>query len=78
MEFWQTKSFAIITYGTTPGDCVDRVTSQNGARVIFKRLETPRPVPEGNVEKELAKPAGEAAFLFLHTNVPSFVKTMVV
>ena len=46
LEFWQTKSFAIMTYATIPGDCIDRVTSQNGERVIFKRLETPRPVPK--------------------------------
>ena len=46
LEFWQTKSFAIMIYATIPGDCIDRVTSQNGERVIFKRLETPWPVPK--------------------------------
>ena len=29
-----------------PGDCTDRVTSQNGDRVIFERLATPRPAPK--------------------------------
>ena len=33
LRYWQTKSFAIITYATVPGDCIDRVTSQNGDRV---------------------------------------------
>ena len=46
MRLWQTKSFAIITYTTVPGDCIDRVTSQNGDRVLFERLATPRPLPK--------------------------------
>ena len=51
LEFWQTKSFAIMTYATTPGNCIDRVTSQNGDRVIFEWLETPRPAPKITLEK---------------------------
>ena len=46
LRFWQTKSFAIITHTTGPGDCIDRVTSQNGNRVLFERLATPRPPPK--------------------------------
>ena len=46
LRFWQTKSFAIVTYATVPGDCIDRVTSQNGHRVIFERLATPRSAPK--------------------------------
>ena len=46
MQFWQTKSFAIITFARVPGDCIDRVISQNGDRVIFERLATPRPAPK--------------------------------
>ena len=46
LEFWQTKSFAIMTHATIPGDCIDRVTSQNGDRVLFERLETPWPAPK--------------------------------
>ena len=41
LQFWHTKSFAIITYATMPGNCTDRVISQNGDRVIFERLATP-------------------------------------
>ena len=40
------NSFAIITCTTVPGDYIDRVTSQNGDRVIFERLATPRPAPK--------------------------------
>ena len=46
LRFWQAKSFAIITYATVPGDCIDLLTSQNGDRVIFERLATPTPAPE--------------------------------
>ena len=46
LEFWQTKSFAIMTYALIPGDCIDRVTSQDGDRILFVRLETQRPAPK--------------------------------
>ena len=46
LEFWQTKLLAIMTYATIPGDGIDPVTFQDGDRVIFERLETPRPAPE--------------------------------
>ena len=51
LEFWQTKSSAIMTYATIPGDCVHRVTSQDGDRVIFERLEIPRPAPKVTLKK---------------------------
>ena len=51
LEFWQTKSFAIMTYATIPGDCIDRVTSQNGDRVLLERLVTPRPAPKVTLKK---------------------------
>ena len=51
LEFWQTKSFVIMTYATISGDCIDRVTSQNGDRVNFERLETPRPHPRQRGER---------------------------
>ena len=33
------------------GDCTDRVTSQNGDRVNFETLETPRPAPKVTLKK---------------------------
>ena len=33
------KQFAIIICTTVPVDCIDRVTSQNGDRIIFERLK---------------------------------------
>ena len=46
LQFWQTKSFAIMVYATIPGDCIYRVIAQNRDRVIFERLATPRPAPK--------------------------------
>ena len=46
LQCWQTKSFAIMTYVTIAGDCIDRVTAQNGDRVMFERLATPRSAPK--------------------------------
>ena len=46
VQFWQTKSLAIITHTTVPGDCTYGVISQNGDRVPFERLATPRPAPK--------------------------------
>ena len=51
LQFWQTKSFAIMTYFTVPGDCIDRVTAQNGHRLLFDRLATPRPAPKVTLRK---------------------------
>ena len=35
-----------MTYTTIPGDCIDRVTAQNGERGLSERLETPRLAPK--------------------------------
>ena len=43
LQFWQTKSSAIITHATVPGDCIDRVISHDGDRAMFEILATPRP-----------------------------------
>ena len=47
LQFWQTKSSAIMTNATVPGDCIDRVIFHNGDRVLFEMLATPRPAPKG-------------------------------
>ena len=51
LEFWQTKSFAIMTYATIPGDCIDRVTSDGGDGTLFEQLETPRPPRKAMLSK---------------------------
>ena len=51
LQFWQTKSFAIMTYFTIPGDCVDLVATQNGNRVLFERLATPWPAPKVTLKR---------------------------
>ena len=59
LQFWQTKSFANITYDIVPGDCIHRVISQNGGRVLFGRLATPS--SQGYAQKPLACAAAAAA-----------------
>ena len=76
LEFWQTKSFAIMTHATIHGDCTDRVTSQNGERVDFERLETPRPVPKVTLKKNWQSQQQQHSSSC--TDVPSLVKTMAV
>ena len=46
LHFWWTKSFAIIPHDIVPGDCIHRVIFQNGDRVLFERLATPKPAPK--------------------------------
>ena len=46
LQFWQTKSFAIITHDSVPRDCIHRVISQKRGRVIFEGLATPRTAPK--------------------------------
>ena len=77
LEFWRAKSLAIITYATIPGDCIDRMTSQNGERVIFERLETPRPVPKVTLKKNWQSQQ-EKQHSSSCTDVLSLEKTMVV
>ena len=42
-QFWQTKSNAIIVYQSAPNHCIERVVSDNGDRIPFQKLLTPRP-----------------------------------
>ena len=51
LEFWQTKSFAIMTNFTIPGDCIDRAAAQNGDRVLFERLGSPKPAPKVTLKR---------------------------
>ena len=40
-----------MTYFTIRGDCIDRMTAQNGDRVLFERLATPRPAPKVTLKR---------------------------
>ena len=46
IEFWQTKSQAIIVQDPVPAECIYKVISQNGDRILFERHSTPRPAPK--------------------------------
>ena len=41
-----------MAYATIPGDCIDRVTAQNGDRVIIERLATQRPAPKVTLKRK--------------------------
>ena len=53
LQFWQTKSHAIIVHSPVPADCIKRVISQNGDRIIFER-HNPTTHAESHTEKQLA------------------------
>ena len=53
-----------MTYATTPGDCIDRVASDGGDRVLFRTTWNSKATAQGNIEHELAMPS--AAFHFWH------------
>ena len=46
VQFWQTKSFAIITHNPLLGDCIFRVISEKRDRVLFERLSNPGQHPK--------------------------------
>ena len=46
LQFWQTKSHAIIVHSSVSADRIYRVISQSGDRILFERLSTPRPAPK--------------------------------
>ena len=53
-----------MTHATIHGDCIDRVTSQIGDRVLFERLDTPRPAPKVTLKQNWQ--SQRAAFHFWH------------
>ena len=57
-----------MAYATIPGDCIDRVTAQNGHKVIFERLATPKPAPKVTLKriKPAAARTASAAAHFQH------------
>ena len=46
LQFWQTRSHAIIVYNSVPADCIYKVISQKGERTLYERLSSPRPAPK--------------------------------
>ena len=58
-----------MTYFTTPGDCIDRVTAQNGDRLLFERLATPRRAPKVTLKRNWQSQQQQQPIS--HTDVPS-------
>ena len=46
LQFWQTRSHAIIVCSSVPADCIYKVISQRGEKALFERLSTPRLAPK--------------------------------
>ena len=46
LQFGQTKSNVIIVHQSVPFRCIDRVVHDNGGRITFQRILTPRPGPK--------------------------------
>ena len=46
LQFWQTKSHAIMVHSRVPADCIFGVISQIGDRTLLERLSTPRRAPK--------------------------------
>ena len=77
MKDCKKKSIAIMTFFTIPGDCIDRVTAQNGDRVLFERLATPRPAPKvslSGIGKASSSRKSSSCSSPFHTDGPTFWK----
>ena len=46
LQFWQTKSFAILVNDHVQTERICRVISENGEQILFERMPTPRPAPK--------------------------------
>ena len=42
LQFWRTRSRAIVVYDSLPLDCIERVMSEHGEKTLHQRLSTPR------------------------------------
>ena len=45
LQFWQTRSHAVIVHDSVPADCIEKVVCQKAYRTSYERLSTPRPAP---------------------------------
>ena len=68
-QFWQTKPNAIIVHQSVPYRCIHRVVGDNGGRITFQRILTPRPKLNSNSQRHVdsaaaAKRAAAAAATF--------------
>ena len=66
-----------MTYVTIPGDCVDRVTAQNGDQVLIEGLATPRPAPKVTLKRNWQsqqQQEQQPQQPISHTDVPSIRK----
>ena len=65
LQFWQTKSNAIVVYNPVPPQCICKVVAKMNLRAIFERVPEPQPPPnvilkshwQVQQQQQLAKPS---------------------
>ena len=46
LQFWQTRSHAIVFYDSVAPDCIEQMASLQGGNILYQRDSTPRPALE--------------------------------
>ena len=46
LQFWQTRSHAVILYDSVPTDCIEKVVSTKTGVILHQRIPTPRSLPK--------------------------------
>ena len=46
LQFWQTRSHAIILFDSVPADCIEKVVHLQGDKILYQRVCTPRLAPK--------------------------------
>ena len=65
LQFWQTKSHAIIVHSLVPADSIFQAISQKGDRVLFERLSTPQPAPKVTFKKAIGNRSSSSSSWFV-------------
>ena len=57
LQFWQTRSLAIILGDSVPGDCIEKVASTRQNKILCQKIPTPRPAPKNCIHRSLGSTA---------------------
>ena len=63
LQFWQTKSYAIIVHGPVPAVCIYKDISQNGRSNTVRKTLNPTTSAKSHTEKQLAIAAAAAVYV---------------
>ena len=45
LQYWQTGSHVVVLYDSVPADCVEKVVSTRGNKILYQWIPTPCPPP---------------------------------